>query len=101
MATDDCNIGFPGFSIRMKEDYIIYNIKYGASACYGQPKTKVGRIVNKVKKGVWHNFVVEIHNDYREKGGNGYVKIWYSEGGNVSKSGDLVLNYKGPCRLQR
>ena len=96
VATDDCNIGFPGFSIRMKEDYIIYNIKYGSSACYGQPKTKVGRIVNKVKKGVWHNFVVEIHNDYREKGGNGYVKIWYNEGGNVSKSGDLVLNYKGP-----
>ena len=90
-----CTIGFPGFSIRLRKDNLSYNIKYGKSACSGKPKTKSGNINNNIKKGVWHNFVVEIHNDYREKGGNGYVKVWYSEGGAVNKSSDLVVNYKG------
>ena len=93
--TSSCHIGSPGFSIRLNEDDISYNIKYGASACSGRPKTKGGKLVKNIKKGVWHNFVVEIHNDYREKGGNGYVKIWHSVGSAVNKSSDLVVNYKG------
>ena len=90
-----CNIGFPGFSIRLRGSQLQYNIKYGKDACKNRPKTKAGNLNSNIKKGVWHNIVVEIYNDYRESGGDGYVKIWYNEGGNIDKKKNLKVHYKG------
>ena len=95
-ADPGCDIGSPPFSIRLQYDDIKYNIKYDETACTDGAKTVFGDINTDLMKGVWHHFVVEIHYDYREVAGEGYLKIWYSEDDAIDPVNDLVLDYNGP-----
>ena len=91
-----CDIGSPAFALRLQNNTIKYNLKFSENPCtaVGGATTVFGNITTDIALNSWHNFVVQIHYDYRETGGNGSVKVWYSVGDDAVES-DLVVDYAG------
>ena len=97
--TDPGDSGNPPLSLRITNDNIQYNFAWNEDNPHSgaaPPGPIFGELNSGFTRGVWHKFVIEIHYDYRHTGGNGYVKMWYKEDGDIHPTTDLIVDYNGP-----